>query len=1089
MKVINKYVLLFILFSLCFPIISNAADSSVYFEHISSKEGLPQVSVNAITQDKFGFLWFGTQGGLTRFDGREFKTFRSEIDDPNSLADNSVWAIICDDHSNIWIGTNGGLSKYDMRTEKFTNYRFDPKDSTTISDNSIRTLLLDSNGTLWIGTKNGGLNSCEIETTDQLVFQRYGKNEHDKKTISSDYINDLYEDDAGYLWIATNGGGISRLNLNNIKQGFSHYTYDAKNQNSISSNNVNVLFHSNTRGLFCGTDKGLDFFDAKNEAFHDYEFEFNDIRSAVNKSVSSIAEDVRGNLWVGSNGEGLMRIDKNDTYFHFLPDDSANSLSGSDVRALYIDKQGLLWIGTYESGINLLYNGNSAFSIMSQKEGDSKSLSSPIVLSILEDSDGALWVGTWNGGVNRLKDGKNVDLILKNDPKDSKTLSGVTVWDMEEDSHGNIWIGSWKSGLNIIPKEERYKDNPKLLKYSNQVNDPKSLGSNSIMSLYKDSRGIMWIGTWGAGLNRIDSDDIMNGKIEFKKYEHDPENEKSICDNYIKTITEDSKGNIWIGTWSGGISVISKKDILQGKNEFKRYEKSWSDETSISHNDITAIYEDKEGIFWICTYGGGLNRLDPKTNNFKAYTNKDGLPNSELYGISEDNQGFLWVSSNMGISKFNPKDESFENYDSRDGLQGNEFNQGAFLKTSNGDLYFGGINGLTIIDPDEIAYNRFTPPVYFTDLQVNHKEVFVTKEGILTQSIENTNEISLSYTAGTFGLKFAALNYQQSEKNQYEYMLEGFDKKWIETGYPLEHVQYTNLNPGTYTFRVRASNNNDVWNENGASLTIHILPPWWKLWWVQLIGALIFFSIFLAVYKTRVYYLKRQQRVLEEQVRLSTEELRLLNVKLHEQNKLLDAAASASDLAFLNAQIKPHFLYNTLSTIMSLCEYDSLKAKNLIMSLSIHLRGMLEFQNLEEFVPLKDEIKLVKAYVLIEQARFENLEVTFDVNVDQSLKIPPIILQPLVENAIIHGIRKHRPEGSIIIRIVQQTNWLEVSIIDNGVGMKQAKIDELLIKPSKHGSIGLYNINRRLLKIYGQGLHIESQEGAGTTISFRILNV
>ncbi|MCT4619255.1 MAG: histidine kinase [Marinisporobacter sp.] len=1111
----KRYILFIFFLLMCFPVAVNGEEINFYFEHISREEGLPQVSINVIAQDEMGFLWFGTQGGLTRFDGHEFYTFKTELDKPNSLADNSVWVILFDDENTMWVGTNGGLSKFDRKTEKFINYRFDPKDDNTLSDNNVRSLHLDSKGILWVGTRNGGLSSCNPKE-DKLIFKRYKHDRNKENSISSNYIQDLYEDDKGRLFIATNGGGLDLLDLKNKELGFTHFQFDPQNPKGISSDNVLSIFKSKKRGLLIGTDKGLNRLDDQETGFDHFKYEERKELIVFDKSVSSIVEDTKGNIWIGSNGGGLIRMDEKDHFQIFTSKTEENSISGDDVRSLYVDQQGLLWIGTYGSGLNKMDYGNKGFSILEYKKEKENSLNSDIILSILEDRDGILWIGTWNGGVNRLKDKKDVDSKLINDVKNQKSISGNTIWTMEEDQRGDIWIGTWKNGINRIKNKERSKSNPEILRYNHDVNDPKSLGSNSIMSICEDSRGILWIGTWGGGLNRLDLDDLEKGNLNFKKYLHDSKNDKSLGDNFIKTIMEDDSGNIWIGTWGGGISMLSSENIINGKNEFKRYQRSWNDSNTLSHNDVTAIYQDKKGVFWICTYGGGLNRLDEKTGQFKYYTQKDGLSNPELYGIVQDEDGFLWISTNQGINKFDPKKEIFETYDVRDGLQGDEFNQGSFLKGEKGELYFGGIGGLSIIDPKKIVKSKFIPPVYFTELRVMHQIIKPMESEILTKPIYDTDKITLSYKDATFGVRFAALNYRQADKNNYAYILEGFDEDWIYTDYPTQNVQYTNLDPGTYIFRVKASNDDGIWNEEGACLKITILPPWWKLWWVRILGIFVLVGILFGGHFTRIRLLKKQQKYLEEEVTLRTEqitiqkkeilkkneelfeknillkkqaeELSILAEQLLDQNELLEAAKKASELAFLQAQIKPHFFYNALNTISFLCTEDPEKASQLIDYLSIFLRNSFNIEEGNSFISIDKEIKLIKAYLEIEKARFKDkINVIYEINEKIDGCIPHLILQPIVENAIKHGILQKYGGGNIWIKIKNKDNFIYFEVRDDGVGMAEEKCQNLLKGTGHKEGVGVKNINRRLIEFYGKGLVIISTENIGTTVKFNIL--
>jgi len=888
-----------ILFIIFISLNTFAREITPVFEHISRNEGLPQVSVNAIIQDRQGFMWFGTQGGLARFDGYEFRIFTHKTDDQNSLADNSVWAIVRGDNDILWIGTNGGLSRFNRQTQTFTNFRSIPKNNTGLSDNSIRSLLLDSKGTLWIGTRNGGLNSCQPDINKPPVFKKYIYDKKNPKSISCNYIKALHEDEKKRLWVATYGGGLNCIDLNNIKKGFKHFKYNPKKNNTISSDNVLSIYETKDKNLFVGTDKGLNRLRKNQSSFKRITDKSKNRTKIENNPVSAIIEDLNGNLWIGTGGNGLRMMDRKHHFKSFHSESGMKySLSGNDIRSLYFDIQGLLWIGTYDCGLNKMDGITGSFSLLRHHNKDNKSLSKNIVISVIEDTRGALWVGTWGGGVNRLKDHRSVDLKLKNKPGDKKTIGGNTVWAIHEDRRGDIWFGTWGGGLSRLTHKQRLKKNPSLIRYRHSPYNPKSISSNSVLSIFEDSRGILWTGTWGGGLNRLDPENIRNGKIRFTKYINNPEDSKSISDNFIKTIIEDRHGNIWIGTWGGGINILDSESIKNNKDKFKRYQKSWTEPNALSHNDILSIYEDQNGIIWIGTYGGGLNRFDPETGQFKNYTRKNGLSNNEVYGILQDKKGFLWLSTNSGLNRFAPDTADFIQYGYRDSLQSDEFNQGAYLKGENGNLYFGGIKGLTYFNPSEIKENSFIPPVLLTEFRIMHEPVPVSKNGILKKPVYMTKSITLNHQHSNFGMTFSALNYRQPERNRFAYMLEGVDKDWIMTDYRHRRSHYTNIDPGTYIFRVKASNDDGKWNEHGASLKVTILPPWWDLWWVKtlaliLAGCFLYFLIFI-----RVRFLRKHEIYLEGQVKERTaeiqrqkEEISIKNKSLSEKNALLKIQA------------------------------------------------------------------------------------------------------------------------------------------------------------------------------------------------------
>ncbi|MCP4119250.1 MAG: diguanylate cyclase [Desulfobacteraceae bacterium] len=860
----------------------------MFFEHINRKDGLPQVSANAIAQDEPGFLWFGTQGGLTRFDGYGFRTFRHHAGDASSLGDNSVWAVLCMKDGIIWVGTNGGLSRFDSRTETFTNYRSDPGDPNSLSDINVRTLLLDSRGTLWVGTRNGGLNACEPHADGSLVFKRYLHDKDEPGSIACNHIRDLHEDAAGGLWVATYGGGLCHMDLKNRQKGFTRFTHDPDNPDSISGNDILSIFETRHRGLFVGTEKGLNRLKPDGSGFDHFQDRLDDGTLLANMSMASMAEDARGDLWIGTGGGGLLWMDGTCRFRRFQPQSGFDrSLSGNDVRSLYVDRQGLLWIGTYGNGLNMMDPATRAFSLFRHGEDDPKSLSNSVVLSICEDSDQALWVGTWGGGVNRLTDRKSVDLKCKSTPGDETAISGNTVWAIHEDSGKNLWFGTWKGGLSLLTADQRSKANPVFVRYGTDPDRPGSLTSDSILSIHEDRRGILWVGTWGGGLNRLDPECLETGSVGFKHYRHDKGDPRSLGDDFIKTIMEDRHGNIWVGTWGGGISVLPAGAVNTGKGGFTRYRNRYDDPSSLSHNDVTCLFEDSRGIVWAATYGGGLNRFDPATGRFRSYTEKEGLSNNEVYGILPDGRGCLWVSTNNGINRFDPGTETFECYDARDGLQGDEFNQGACLRGRDGTLYFGGVKGLSAFNPSGLVDNSYIPPVCLTDFKVMHQSVPVTGSGILTRSILGTETVTLDHGDATFGMTFSALNYRQPDKNRYAYMLQGVDGDWIETGWRMRTAHYTNIDPGTYIFRVKASNDDGRWNENGPSLKVVIRPPWWALWWVRGLAAVLLAGLVFTLYAARVRFFRKQQLYLEGEVASRTWEVRRQKQEILEKNRAL----------------------------------------------------------------------------------------------------------------------------------------------------------------------------------------------------------
>ncbi|WP_300671114.1 ligand-binding sensor domain-containing diguanylate cyclase [Desulfoluna sp.] len=870
-----------------FHSLSFAGASKTFFERISRNEGLPQVSVNAILQDPEGFIWVATQEGLARFDGYEFKTFKHSAKDKRSIADNSTWALARGTNGNLWIGTNGGLSRLDTITESFTTSRFEPDNDTSLSDLHVRCLFIDSKKRLWVGTRNGGLNSCVPEEDNALAFRRYPAGIENTSGTCGSSIRAICEDSTGLLWVATDKG-LSCLNLNVPSRGFTHYRHTPGVRDSLSNDSVLTIYETQDGTLYVGTEDGLNRFNRAKKSFERFYHDPQNPQSLSHNTIATIIQDNTGHVWIGTKGGGLNHMDAKGSFTRFKhASDQPSSLSDNDVRSLLIDTQGILWIGTYGNGLNKRDLTTPCFSFFPHIPKDETSLSSHIILSIFKDSHQTLWVGTWGGGVNRLTDGKNRDAVFVNTPGNSTTMGSNTVWSMLEDKNGNLWFGTWGGGLSILPTDQRQNDHPRFINYTHDPEKPESLSSDSILALYQTSEGTVWMGTWGGGLVRVDKADQDLTKLHFTTWQNRPEDPASLSDNFIKAIGQDHLSNLWIGTWGGGINVLTAPDIATKTAPFKRHQNQWNDPKSLSHNDVLCFYEDPSEAMWVGTYGGGLNRYDAKAGTFTALTEEDGLSNNAVYSILPDSSGSLWLSTNQGINQFDPAAKSFAHYDSRDGLQGDEFNQGASFQSEDGHLYFGGIMGLSVFTPEEIVNNPFLPPVHLTALSVLHKEVPVSESGILTRAIHTTHSMTLPHHQATFSLKFSALNYRQSEKNQFAFTMEGLDDHWIKADSHQRTAHFTRLAPGHYTFRVKASNDDGLWNDTGTSLDITILAPWWATGWFRALALLAGLALMTALYSIRIQSLKKRQQDLEHQIELRTEEIRQQKDKIIKKNEVL----------------------------------------------------------------------------------------------------------------------------------------------------------------------------------------------------------
>jgi signal transduction histidine kinase/ligand-binding sensor domain-containing protein len=818
--------------------------STIRFERVSVEDGLSQNAVLAIWQDQRGFMWFGTEDGLNKYDGYQFTVYKHDPDDDSTLSDNFISTIYEDRSGDLWVGTRSGLDRFDRTSGTFVHYQHDPGDPQSLGGTWVVTIYEDREGTLWVGTEDGGLDQLDRATS---TFTHHRHAPDDSKTLSDNTVREIYEDHSGDLWVGTQGG----LNRLDRKTGtFTRYQHDPGDSRSLSDDKISAILEDREGVLWIGTEGGgLDQFDHSSQNFVHHRHDPDDPRSLSHDRVRAVFEDSTGRLWVGTQ-DGLDLFDRERSQFvHYRHNASdLHSLSSNAVWSIHEDRTGVLWFGTYGGGLSKYNRTTDQFTLYQHNPDLPNSLSDDMVWSIYEDRDGALWIGTFNGGLNKLDRESGTFTAYRHDPEAPTGLSSDDVRAILEDREGVLWVGTNGGGLDQFdPRTETFAH------YRHDPKDPGSLSEDRVTVLHEDRLGNLWIGTRSGGLNHFD-----RATGTFVRYQHDEGDSFSLSDDRVWALYGDSTGALWVGTL-GGISLWNA-----GGDQFTRYLHDPDDPQSLSNDGVFSFHEDPSGMMWIGTWGGGLDRFDRATRTFTHYTEKDGLANDVIYGIEADSGGFLWLSTNKGLSRFDPRTETFQNYDVSDGLQDNEFNVGAHFKSDSGEMFFGGIRGFNAFYPEQVTPNPHVPPIVVT--------AFSKFNEVVRTDLSPNEHIQLSYKDDFISFEFAALDYTAPEKNQYAYMLEGQDEDWVSAG-TRRHADYTNLRGGDYVFRVKGSNDDGVWNEEGVVVYLTVTPSIWETWWFRGIVLLVLVGGVIGGYRLRVRSVEARSQKLETQVRERTREI------------------------------------------------------------------------------------------------------------------------------------------------------------------------------------------------------------------------
>ncbi len=1107
-----KKALVFIQYLLLCQSLSYAQAPDLKFEQFRDNRGLSQNSIMKVIQDHDGYLWIGTASGLYRYDGQRFTVYKHQINEPNSLVHNAVYELELDTQGNILIGTGRGMSKYDKITETFYTY---PK---VLSDKRITSICPADDGSIWVGTLHSGLYYFKSTDTEGTEPEHFFFNPQQANSLDDNGIHSIVQDGEGNIWVATVKSLHKAFMTGTKSIGFIRFEMFDHPKDLYVDRDKNLWVGLMGRRLVRVKEPGK-FRRATVENFREYQLKTLAPDGPNFGGIIAMAQGKDGNMWIGIHGNGLYWLNpETGDYRMYTPEPyRRGGLSSANIETILVDRTNVLWVGTEVGGLNKCDLSRKEIQFYYKDILSKNTLSNASVNAITKGGDDhTIWVGTQNG-LNKIHfsgtDYKNPtfkhyypnEQLAHSDLPVQQPVRSILI-----DKDGDFWLGAAEGIVHM-------SYNPKTEQAVYTVVNNQML---EVFSSIEDNNGNLWFGSFvgGGGLIKWKKKKKPGGnEFDFSEavyYSTRDQIEHGLSGDEISCIYEDSKNQIWIGTLQGGLNLFIP-GINGEKDRFISYQHNPDNPNSISHNSVFSVHEDQYGDYWIGTFGGGLNKMIlPKTSAgeviFKHYSEVDGLPDDGIYEILEDEQGKLWISTDNGISCFDPKTESFKNYTKEDGLQSNNYRKNAYLKNTDGYMLFGGLRGLNIFHPDHLVDNTIPANVKLTGFKIKNEDIVVGKtyndRVILDKSIAHMDVIKLKHHENTLTFEFAALHFAAPNKNKFKYQLEGFDDQW-QPHKGLSFAHYTNLSPGTYTFKVTASNNDGIWNEQAAKMKFIIQSPFWLTQWAYLLYGLIIVGILLSI---RAYYRLQSKERTALKVQKEMKEVNRLKLQFftnisHEfktpitliLNPLEELLESSKESASFRPQLKviernANYLLRLVNQLMEFRKIEVGETKlvtskaniiNFVREVTFSFKALAKSKNID--------------------LSFESQLYTSDVWIDWDK------LEKVLNNLIFNAIKFTDEGGQVVTRVTMpkanqtlyiedrgiHSDYIQVEVNDNGPGISKEQLPYIFqrfyqVSKEKNASnlgsgIGLA-ITKDLVDLHYGTIEVDSTEGIGSSFIIKL---